>query len=142
MNAADAPIATEVMPPRRLDPRTILVQSLRGAPSLVFGIPVVLAWSRGEGIALGALFIGMSLLVAIALISAWLRWYTFTYQILPGQIVIARGLIKRTRRSIPAERIQDVSIKQGPLSRVIGIAEVRIETGGGEADEEPLLLTV
>ncbi|HAJ02956.1 MAG TPA: hypothetical protein DCL55_06910, partial [Brevundimonas sp.] len=127
------------MPPRRLDPRTILVQSVQGAPSLVLGIPIVLAWSRGEGIALGSLLIGMSLLVAIALISAWLRWYTFTYQILPGQIVIARGLIKRTRRSIPAERIQDVSIKQGPLSRVIGIAEVRIETGGGEADEGRLV---
>jgi len=139
VSAAEPSVATEVRPPRRLDPRTILVQSLRGAPSLVFGIPVVLAWSRGEGIAAGSLFIGMSLLVAIALISAWLRWYTFTYQILPGQIVIARGLIKRTRRSIPAERIQDVSIKQGPLSRVIGIAEVRIETGGGEADEGRLV---
>ncbi|MDZ4110348.1 MAG: PH domain-containing protein [Brevundimonas sp.] len=81
----------------------------------------------------------MSVLVVIALISAWLRWYTFTYQILPGQIVIARGLIKRTRRSIPAERIQDVSIKQGPLSRVIGIAEVRIETGSGEVDEGRLV---
>lgn len=139
MSAPEPPIAAEVMPPRRLDPRTILVQSVQGAPSLVLGIPIVLAWSRGEGIALGSLLIGMSVLVVIALISAWLRWYTFTYQILPGQIVIARGLIKRTRRSIPAERIQDVSIKQGPLSRVIGIAEVRIETGSGEADEGRLV---
>lgn len=139
MSAPESSIAAEVMPPRRLDPRTILVQSLQGAPSLILGVPIVLAWSRGEGIALASLFIGMSLLVAIALISAWLRWWTFTYQILPGQIVIARGLIKRTRRSIPVERIQDVSIKQGPLSRVIGIAEVRIETGGGEADEGRLV---
>lgn len=139
MSAPEPSTAAEVMPPRRLDPRTILVQSLQGAPSLILGVPIVLAWSRGEGMALGALFAGMSLLVALALLSAWLRWYTFTYQILPGQIVIARGLIKRTRRSIPVERIQDVSIKQGPLSRVIGIAEVRIETGGGEADEGRLV---
>ncbi len=125
----------DIVPPRRLDPRTILVGSLQGAPSLIFGVPVVLAWSRGEGISPGPLFLGLAALAGIAVFSAWLRWHTFTYQILPGQIVIARGLIKRTRRSIPAERIQDVSINRSPLSRLIGIAEVRIETGGGEADE-------
>lgn len=127
------------MPPRRLDPRTILVGTLRGAPSLVFGVPVVLAWSQREGVSPLSLLIGMAVLLVIAFISAWVRWRTFTYQILPGEVVIARGLIKRTRRSIPVERIQDVSINRGPLSRLIGIAEVRIETGAGEADEGRLV---
>lgn len=123
------------MPPRRLDPRTILVRALKGSPSLILGIPVFLAWSRGDGVPLGVLLPAMALLLVSMLVTSWLRWRFFTYQILPGQLVIARGLIKRTRRSIPAERIQDVSITQGLLSRWFGLAEVRIETGGGEAAE-------
>lgn len=127
------------MPPRRLDPRTVLLGTLRGAPSLVLGVPVVLAWSQREGVSPLSLLTGMAVLLVIAFISAWVRWRTFTYQILPGEVVIARGLIQRTRRSIPVERIQDVSINRGPLSRLIGIAEVRIETGAGEADEGRLV---
>lgn len=139
MTAPGTSSGTDIMPPRRLDPRTILVGSLQGAPSLILGVPVFLAWSRGEGISPVSLLIGLAALAVIAAFSSWLRWRTFTYQVLPGQIVIARGLIKRTRRSIPAERIQDVSINRGPLSRLLGIAEVRIETGGGEADEGRLV---
>ena len=135
MSPPDASTAGEPLPPRRLDPRTILIRFLKGSPSVILGIPVFLAWSRGEGVPLGGLFAVMALLIGVTLVSSWLRWRFFTYQILPGQLVIERGLINRTRRSIPAERIQDVSIKQGPLSRVFGLAQVRIETGGGEADE-------
>jgi hypothetical protein len=76
-----------------------------------------------------------ALLMGVALIAGWLSWRMFTYQVLPDQLVISRGIIHRSRRSIPAQRIQDVSIKQGVLARLIGLAEVRIETGGGEKDE-------
>jgi putative membrane protein len=125
----------DVLPPRRLDPRTIIVRALRGSPSLILAVPAILAWSRGDGASVGFLAAGMALLLVVLVVSSWLRWWTFTYQVLPGQLVIAHGLIQRTRRSIPAERIQDVSITQGPLSRLIGLAEVRVETGGGESDE-------
>ncbi len=135
MSAPGSSTVAEALPPQRLDPRTILIRVLQGSPSVILGIPVFLAWSRGEGVPLAFLFTVMALLLTVTLVTSWLRWRTFTYQILPDQIIIARGLIRRTRRSIPAQRIQDVSIKQGPLSRLIGLAEVRIETGGGAADE-------
>lgn len=135
MSAVEPPIVTAATPPRRLDPRTILVRFVQGSPSVILAMSVFLVGSRGEGALTGALLPGAALLLVVILVINWLRWRAFTYQILPSQIVITRGLIKRTRRSIPAERIQDVSIKQGPLSRLVGLAEVRIETGGGEADE-------
>lgn len=135
MNTFVPPTPAEAPPPRRLDPRTILIRALQGFPSVIFGIPVLLAWSRGEGVPLTGLLTAICVLLTVVLIFSWVRWSVFTYQVLPGQLVIERGLINRTRRSIPAERIQDVLIKQGPLSRVLGLAEVKIETGGGEADE-------
>ena len=135
MNAPEPLAVADDVAPRRLDPRTILIRSLQGSPSLILGLPVFVAWSQGEGFPLRLLLPGMALLITFTLVVSWLRWRAFTYRILPGQLVIAHGLVKRTRRSIPAERIQDVSIKQGVLARLFGLAEVRIETGGGEADE-------
>ncbi|MBL7372371.1 PH domain-containing protein, partial [Escherichia coli] len=39
---------------------------------------------------------------------------------------------------IPRGRIQDVSIERGPFARIFGLAVVRLETGGGEAEEAML----
>jgi putative membrane protein len=122
--------------PRRLDPRTLLLLPFRvGWGSLILALPAVLGWSRGEGFNPGLLTFGLALFLIVSIASGLLGWLTFTYQVLPDQVVIARGLLNRSRRSIPAERIQDVSITRGPVSRLIGLAEVRLETGGGEKDE-------
>lgn len=136
MSTAVPPTDDAPVPPRRLDPLTVLLRALKGSPSAIVGLlPLILAWSQGRNVPLGLLALVFGLVATLALLSSWLAWRFFTYQILPGQLVIERGLIRRTRRSIPAERIQDVSIVQGPLSRLLGLAQVRIETGGGEADE-------
>ncbi len=135
MSEAHPQPAEEVLPPRRLDPRTVLIGALPGLPSAILAVPVVLAASRGGGLTLALALMILALLMGVALIAGWLSWRMFTYQVLSDQLVISRGIIHRSRRSIPAQRIQDVSIKQGVLARLIGLAEVRIETGGGEKDE-------
>ena len=135
MNASPLPALAELSPPRRLDPRTILIKALPGLPSAIFALPVMLTAARGGGLALAFAFVVIALLLGVTFVFSWLRWRMFTYQVLPDQLVISRGVLHRTRRSIPAERIQDVSLKQSPLARLVGLAEVRIETGGGEKDE-------
>ena len=135
MTTPDTSPLAEILPPRRLDPRTILIKALPGLPSAIFAVPIMLTAARGGGVALAFALVMLALLIGVTLVFSWLRWRMFTYQILPDQLVISRGVIHRTRRSIPAGRIQDVSLKQGPLARLIGLAEVRIETGGGEKDE-------
>lgn len=138
MSLPPPPADSEIMPPQRLDPRTILVKALPGLPSMIFAIPVLVTWTRGDGLPMGLLIGLVVLAMAVGLTFSWLSWRAFTYQILPDQLVIQRGLLHRSRRSIPATRIQDVSIRQRPLARLFGLAEVRIETGGGEADEGQL----
>lgn len=129
------PIDPGTLPPRRLDPRTILVRALPGLPSAIFALPFILTAARGEGFALIFAFVGLAMVMAVTAVISWLHWRAFTYQVLLDQLVISRGILNRTRRSIPAERIQDVSIKRNLIARVLGLAEVRVETGGGEADE-------
>ena len=45
------------------------------------------------------------------------------------------GILSRAARSVPYERIQDVSLEQKLLPRLFGLVEVKFETGAGGADD-------
>ncbi|MDG5489729.1 PH domain-containing protein [Sphingomonas sp. BGYR3] len=119
--------------PRRTHPATILIRALKDLPQTLIGIPALYAALSKAGTGL-VLFVPLVMLTIIGLI-AWAKWRAFTYQLGDGELVIADGLLNKSRRSIPLERIQDVSIERRPLARLLGLALVRIETGGGDKNE-------
>nr|WP_243852831.1 PH domain-containing protein [Sphingomonas naasensis] len=91
----------------------------------------------------GELGIGLVLLLTLAGVAAltffaWLSWWQLRYRLTADAFLIESGVLHRSRRSIPLERVQDVSIEQKPLARLLGLALVRIETGGGDKDEATL----
>ena len=66
---------------------------------------------------------------------AWLGWRRLTYLTSAEDIRVEHGLLSRSARSVPYERIQDVSIEQKWLPRLLGLAEVKFETGAGGKEE-------
>ncbi|HWK41925.1 MAG TPA: PH domain-containing protein [Croceibacterium sp.] len=119
--------------PLRTDPRGFLVRALtqlfQGA------IPAVAAIIGTGGLALpviaGVLIFGGALSFGVA----WLQWRRLTYLTGADDIRVEKGLLSRSARSVPYERIQDVSIEQKWLPRLLGLAEVRFETGAGGKEE-------
>ena len=83
--------------------------------------------------------IGLFVFMAIGILLYWLR---FEYCVGASEIRIDSGIISRTHRSIPFERIQDVDITQGPLARLLGLAAVKFETGGSAGEEEGVLQAI
>lgn len=76
------------------------------------------------------------LLVATAALAfAWLAWARTTYCVGANDIRVTRGVLARDSRAVPYDRIQDVSLEQGLASRLLGLVEVRFETGAGGKDE-------
>lgn len=45
-------------------------------------------------------------------------------------VVVRRGVLFRNEMSIPLDKIQDISLREGPLLRYLGLAKLRIETAG------------
>lgn len=121
---------------RRLHPGTIALRIIVKAPQNIAGI-VALGAAASQGGLLVMLGVG-ALALVVAAAFTWVRWRSFTYRIADGELVIADGILHRNRRSIPFDRIQDVSIDQKLVARLFGLARVRVETGGGEADEATL----
>ncbi|AGB15980.1 putative membrane protein [Halovivax ruber XH-70] len=65
-------------------------------------------------------------------------YYRFEYELTDDTFDIASGVLSRRDREIPLGRVQNVDIRQGVVSRILGIAVVTIETAGGGASEATL----
>ncbi len=63
------------------------------------------------------------------------RFLTLRYQLTANHIVVREGLFFRKTRHIPYARIQNIDTIQNPLHRMLGVAEVRLETAGGKEPE-------
>ena len=123
----------EVAADTRLHPATLVSRTLRTIPEAAGGMAAYGALvARAD-------FDRLLLLILIGLVGAgafaFLGWWRFRYGIGAREIVIESGIVRRRRRVIPFERVQDIAIEQRLLARLFGTAHVRIETGGAAADE-------
>lgn len=131
--------ATEPVPPpdrraegevRRLHPMSWLFVLLQQLKQFVVPLLVLVFLGRGDRNQLWSL-IAVGGFVVVAL---W-RYLTFRYRITADSVVIDSGLLQRSRRQVPFSRIHNVAIHQSLLHRLFGVAEVRLESAGGDKPE-------
>ncbi|MGB5723080.1 MAG: PH domain-containing protein [Parasphingorhabdus sp.] len=123
-------------PFRRLHPLSIILKSLSMLGRNIIAIIVLhfslfdqnVAHTTLAAVALIALVVGVTALI----------WSRFTYQVTEREIRIKSGLLNRNNRSIPFDRIQDVSLEQKLVSRLLGLATVALETGSGGGEDGQL----
>jgi putative membrane protein len=66
------------------------------------------------------------------------RFFSFRYRYDEHDLVIRRGFIFRNQRHVPYDRVQNIDAVQNPVHRLFGVAEVRLQTGGGSEPEAVL----
>ena len=94
---------------------------------LVFG-------QRGDRDPMWAQLIPLSAIAALVLVSV-LQYLSYRYRIGSDAITVRSGLLARNRREIPFARIHNVEVRQNPLHRLFGVAELRLESAGGVRPE-------
>jgi putative membrane protein len=70
-----------------------------------------------------------------AMVAALARYLSFRVRYEGTELVIRSGIIFRNERHVPYLRIQNLDAVRNVAHRILGVAEVRIETGGGRAPE-------
>ncbi|PJK08276.1 hypothetical protein CO610_05930 [Lysobacteraceae bacterium NML95-0200] len=129
---------TETPPPipapeaeeHRLHAWSWLFVALQNLKQFIFPLLALLIARRGDLHALWPL-LGVATLV---LISVW-QYFTYRYRLLPEHIEIRSGLLERKLRQIAYARIHNVALHQTLLHRLFGVAEVRLESAGGNQPE-------
>ena len=133
--AASATPADTPAPDRRLHPLSwlfVLLQQLKQ-----FLVPIVVLVLFGRGGRAGGFDNELWGLVAVgvlALVSVW-RYFTYRYRIGADSLVVRSGVFERSLRQIPFARIHNVALHQSLLHRLFGVAEVRLESAGGQKPE-------
>ncbi len=97
-------------------------------------IPAIFAsFSAATGGIVG-LYIGLGIF-GIAIVLAIIRFMTFRYRLTDDHLMVDQGLLFRTHRSVPIDRIQNIDSVQNLFHRFFKVAEVRIETASGNEPE-------
>lgn len=127
-----APVERE---PRRTAPVGLVVAGIAGLRQSIPALLALIFVLRDTGpilwVAIGVGFLAL----AANIIIAGLSWHRLTFHVGADDIRVESGIVSRAARSVPYERIQDVSVEQGPLARIFGLVEVAFDTGAGGKDD-------
>ena len=64
-----------------------------------------------------------------------LAWWRYTFQLVDGELVVTKGVIRIARLNVPIERIQSIAIEQQLLHRLTGLVKVTLDTAGSSDAE-------
>ena len=115
------PTAVEV-PWRRLDRRMLVVSPIHLLVRLVPFVAVLLLTGQGDitriWFSVGA--------TAVIVLAGVLRFLTTRYRITPERVELHTGWLRRSRRSVPRDRIRTVDLTASPLHRAFGLNVVKV----------------
>jgi len=80
-----------------------------------------------EGIGLVVALIGAVLSLALVRLNFEKRWYVVTDR----SLRVREGVFQVKEATVTFANIQNISISQGPIQRLLGIADLRVDTAGG-----------
>jgi putative membrane protein len=115
---------------RRLHPWSWLFVLIAQLRQFIVPLVALLFFGQRDDQALWPL-IGIGVL---ALVSVW-QYFTYRYRIDGDSLVVRSGLLHRQLRQVPFARIHNVALHQNLLHRMFDVAEVRLESAGGDKPE-------
>ena len=131
---ADHAVVPDALPrdglEHRLHPLSWLFVLIASLKQFILPLLALLLAGRGDRHDLWGL-LAVGALVATSL----LQYLTYRYSLRGDGIVIRSGWLHRSLREIPFARIHNVDLHQSLLHRLAGVAEVRLESAGGNKPE-------
>ena len=119
---------------QRLDPRTAVASGVWAlGAGVAGGVPTVAGFathgSSATGVATVIVIAAVVVLVVGAVVAERVRLARTRFRIGPGRVELHTGILVRSRRSLPRERVRAVDVHADPVARVLGLATLRVGTG-------------
>ena len=130
--------------PQRLHPAILVIKVLTSFRRWfgITSVPWLFVLFR-DGISSSRVLLLLAV-VAISIVASavWavLSWRATVYFVRGNAFHFRQGVIGKNERTVPLDHIQSVDTVQGPVQRLFGIVEVRVETAGGGSNEADVSL--
>ncbi len=120
-------------PPRRLHYAAIAVDAVRAALQLVLGALVIAIVRGGTPGLAAAMAVGA---IAVGSLISWITWRSKTYWLDDIALHYRSGVFTPDEKVVPRARVQGVDTVTGPIQRLFGVVELRVQVpGASDADE-------
>ena len=122
----------------RTDPKSFIVRGLSILSQLVIPLGIASFTILDDGKIGDLVLFAVPAVIAIIGVNfafAYLGWKRLTYTVGEQDIRVESGILSRSARSVPFERIQDVSLEEPLLPRLFGLVMVKFETGAGGGED-------
>lgn len=126
--------------PRRLHPAAVVIATLGSLRQILF--PAVAAFvgllSGGDSTLDRATLVAV-VAAFVSIAAGVIAWRTTIYRLDEGVLRVRRGRLRVRETALPLERIQAVDSLRGPVQRLFGVVELRVQAAGGGPDAEVAL---
>ncbi len=127
IDAATAPATARRTSPRIVAVHTVTFRQARQLVPLL--IPVAATGGFGGGTT--TVVVAAVGITVLSLAIAVLAWSRFSYTDGPASVVVTRGLVSRSVRTVPNDRVRGVEVEAPVLHRLFGLVRVRIDAAAG-----------
>jgi putative membrane protein len=112
----------------------ILLRFSRGAVRNLWPVFLVFFFNPGEGKtpAWAQAFIALGFFAAISSIISYFKFYFYLEE---DELVIEKGILRKSKLNVPIDRIQTVNFTQGILHQIFNVVSVEIDTAGSQGNE-------
>src|SRR5690348_4092158 len=97
-------------------------------------IDVLLAGVISGDARVGVTLLGLAILSGLGY-WVWLNWQSAQLTVTDQRVILEEGVVVRTSKVIPLDRVQDVSTRQNLLGRLMNYGSVEIDTAGAIPNE-------
>jgi putative membrane protein len=127
--------------PRRGHPAAIAIEALRSLREMALPLIVAVVVGAGASAPSRAIVFGLLGLV-IVVVTGLARWWRTTWSLDEGALRYRSGILSPDEKVVPRTRISSLDTVQGPMQRLFGVLELRVQTPGGGRDAELVLRAV
>ncbi len=79
--------------------------------------------------------LAVAALALLWLIVVWIRWQSTAYTLTDQRIKIETGILSRSEKIIPIDRIQDCTTRVSLIGRMLGYGRVEVDAAGAQGAE-------
>lgn len=79
--------------------------------------------------------LGAIALALLWLIVVYVRWRSTSYTLTNQRIILQFGVLSRSEKIIPIDRVQDCTTRQSLLARMLGYGRVEVDAAGAQGAE-------
>lgn len=130
-----APIAVRDREWHRQSPKMLLVHPVRVLWSMAVPIVIAFIGIRQSADTVWSVRL-LPVLVIGALALGLIPWFTTRYRFTDTQLQVRTGLLNKSEKTAPLDRVRSVDIESPPLHRILRLAKAKIGTGVDESRVE------